>query len=175
MRALTDTLWHLRDLLDLLSHRLETEHLLIASGRIKRLALAVRETDAALQEVRTTELAGAVETEAACRLLGLSVEATLAELAGVAPAPWGDILNGHRDALRELATEITTLTESAADTTGGATFLDSVRESLGGEQAGEADDELSAAVLELQLQEMSRQSAAARGQVLSEHLLAFLK
>lgn len=173
MRALADTLWHLRDLLDLLSHRLETEHLLIASGRIRRLALAVRETDAALQEVRTTELARAAEAEAACRVLGLPVEATLAELADTSPAPWGEILNGHRDALRELAAEIALLTESAADTAGGAAFLDSVRESLG-DQAAQDDDELSAAVLELQLQEMSRQSAAARGQVLSDRLLAFL-
>lgn len=173
MRALADTLWHLRDLLDLLSHRLETEHLLIASGRIKRLALAVRETDAVLEEVRTGELARTAEAEAACRVLGLPVEATLAEVAATAPAPWGEILNGHRDALREQATEIATLTESAAETTGGATFLDSVRESLG-DEAAQDDDELSAAVLELELQEMSRQAAAARGQVLSKRLLAFL-
>ena len=170
MRALADTLWHLRDLLDLLSHRLETEHLLIASGRIKRLALAVRETDAVLEELRAGELARAAEAEAACRVLGLPVEATLAEVAATAPAPWGEILEGHRDALRELATEVATLTESAAETAGGATFLDSVRESLGDEAA--QNDELSAAVMELQ--EMSRQAAAARGQVLSKQLRAFL-
>lgn len=173
MRALADTLWHLRDLLDLLSHRLETEHLLIASGRIKRLALAVRETDAALEEVRATELARAAEAEAACRVLGLPAEATLAEVADTAPAAWGEILSGHRAALRELANELTALTESTADSSGGATFLDSVRESLG-DQAAQDDDELTAAVMELQLQEMSRQSAAARGQVLSDRLLAFL-
>lgn len=217
MRALSDVLWHERDLLELLAHRLDVEQVLLETGRTKRIALAARETETALDENRTAELARTAEAEAAAVALDLPPHASLGELAEAAPPPWDDILIEHREALRELVEEITALTEAQADGSpeeeaqpdstsedADESFLDSLRDSLetrvdaasdtGPTDAEDsslpdadelspadvdefalADVELTDAVIELQLQDITSTAGQARGHVLQQGLVDFLR
>ena len=155
MRALSDILWHQRDLLDVLAHRLEIESLLLSSGRTKRLSLAARETQSVLEETRTAELARATEVVAAASLLGLTPTASLAEIAAAAPPPWDEIFTGHREALLELVDEIN------------AQNAPPVTETLADELAG--DD------IDLQLDVIGRKATEARGRLVHADLIDFLR
>lgn len=185
MRALSEFLWHERDVLELVLHRLETERALLETGRTTRIALAAREVDAALDQLRTAELARVTEVTAATQVLGLPADSTLRTIAGLAPVPWGDIFLEHHTALRELVDAITAATGDAASPTAeGEEFLDSLREDLearrngvsghAAEEPDVSDSELTDAVIDLQLQEISRQAAEARGIVLQQGLVDFL-
>lgn len=164
MRALSDLLWHERDLLELVLHRLETEHALLETGRTRRLALAAREVDDAVEQLRTAELARAAEAADAAQVLGLPADSTLATIGGLAPVPWGQIYVGHLASMRGLVTEITALT---AATPPGAPAAD-----LGA--LDDAGGELTDAVVEVELERMGRQAAELRGPVIPRELLDFL-
>ncbi len=174
MRALSDVLWQERDLLELLVHRLEVERALLETGRTKRLALAARETEDVLEQSRAVELGRAAEALAAARTLGQPEGASLAELAHVAPGPWGEILQEHRAALRELVAEVEALTVALPGSGPGDTserLLGSVRDTLD----IRVDAELAEAVIELQLQEVSRKAVEARDQLVHRGLTEFLR
>ncbi|HLT83400.1 MAG TPA: hypothetical protein VKZ83_04120 [Phototrophicaceae bacterium] len=167
MRALSDFLWHERDVLELLLHRLESERALLETGRSARVPLASREVDAALEALRTVELARTAEAAGATQVLGLPADAPLRAIAELAPAPWGEIFAQHRDALRELVAAITELTGVQAGT--------SQEEELPPVPAAElTHEEPNDAVIELQLQDIGRKAATARGHVLQQGILDFL-
>ncbi|TNC17597.1 hypothetical protein FHE66_09940 [Georgenia sp. 311] len=167
MRALSDFLWHERDVLELLLHRLESERALLETGRTARVPLASREVDTALEALDIAELARASEAVGATSVLGLGPDATLATIAQRAPAPWGEIFDQHRTALRELLGGITALTGVRAGT--------SQDDDLTAIPAAELTHEDPAdAAVELQLQEIGRKAATARGRVLRQGLLDFL-
>ncbi len=174
MRALSDVLWRERDLLELLVHRLEVERALLETGRTARIALAARETEDVLEQYRTAELGRAAEAAASARALGRPEDASLADLAQAAQGPWGDILHEHRSALRELVAQVETLTRALPGSEPGDTserLLGSVRDTLD----ASVDAELADAVIDLQLQELSRRAVEARAQLVHRGLVDFLR
>jgi len=167
MRALSDFLWHERDVLELLLHRLESEQALLETGRTARVPLASREVDSALEALDLAELARASEAVGATSAVGLGPDATLLAIAEQSPAPWDEIFHQHRAALRDLVAQITALTGVQAGT--------SQDEDLQHVPPAErTDEDPTDAVVELQLQEIGRKAATARGRVLRQGLLDFL-
>lgn len=167
MRALSDFLWHERDVLELLLHRLETERALLETSRTRRLPRASREVDTALEQLHTAELARATEAAAATQVLGLPATASLLTIAGTAPVPWGDIFLEHRAAMRELVDQILALDDgshSAVPAAGGIAM----------ETMADTDAELTDAVIELELDRLGRGAAEGRGAVVQQRLLEFL-
>jgi hypothetical protein len=108
---LSDALWRVRDVLELLAYRVEVQRALVETGRASWVARATREIDDLLEQVRTAELLRAVDTEPAARALGLPSDASLGEIVSAAPEPWDHLLTEHRIALLEATRD---LTESAA-------------------------------------------------------------
>ncbi len=106
LNSLSEALWHERRLLELLLFKLEEEQLVLTSGRSRWLAQATREVESVLDEIRSAEIARAVEVEDVAAGLGLTGNASLAQLAAVAPAPWDELLRSHRDAFASITAEI---------------------------------------------------------------------
>jgi hypothetical protein len=112
---LSQILWRERELLELLSFKLEVERLVLASGRRRYLATATREIEDVLASLRETELMRAVAADAEAEELGLPPNSSLAALAELAPEPWRAILVEHRDALVTVAGEIADLSAENQD------------------------------------------------------------
>jgi hypothetical protein len=106
LNSLSEALWQERRLLELLLFKLEEEQLVLTSGRSRWLGQATREVESVLDEIRSAELARAVEVEDVAAALGLPGSVSLAELADAAPAPWDELLRAHRDAFASLTAEI---------------------------------------------------------------------
>ena len=104
--ALSDVsniLWRERQLLELLVFKLEEEQLVLAAGRSRWLAHAMREVEIVRGEICRIELERAIHVADAGRELGLSGAPTLKELASLTPPPWEGIFAEHRRALVTLA------------------------------------------------------------------------
>lgn len=112
LAAVSSALWRIRELLDLLTFKLEEEQVLLAAGRARWLGRATYEVELVLEEIRHAELRRAVELGAVTDALGLSPEASLREIAEVAPAPWDDVLADHRATLLTATAEISALAEA---------------------------------------------------------------
>ena len=93
-------------LLEMLLFKLESENLLLASGRSRWLPAASREIEAVLGEIRRCELVRATLVEAEAPKLGLGRNPSLREMAQFAPEPWDDVFTHHRTAFLEIADEI---------------------------------------------------------------------
>ena len=106
-------LWREREVLERVLFKIVQEKLILAAGQTRWLGAASRELEAALHDLRGSEVVRAAEVDALATQLGLSPGIALAELAEVAPEPWNEILLEHRDALRQLAAEIDTATAEA--------------------------------------------------------------
>ena len=102
LTELSSTLWHERELLELLLFKLEEEQLLLAAGRSRWLGNATREVEMVLEELRRAELTRAIEVGTVAGALGLPEDASLRDLAEHAPVPWDDILRQHRTAFLTL-------------------------------------------------------------------------
>lgn len=111
MEGLSALLWRERRLLELLLFKLDVEQLLLTHGRTRWLAHATDEVTTVLEEIRTTELGHAVESDAVATSLGLEPGATLAQLAAAAPTPWDTVLAEHRDAFLDLTQQIGALAD----------------------------------------------------------------
>ncbi|WP_183094866.1 flagellar protein FlgN [Nocardioides stalactiti] len=111
MEKLSLILWRERELLELLSYKLEVERLVLASGRTRWLINATREIEDILATIRETEVLRSVAADEAAAELGLSHDPSLAALAAAAPDPWGSLLLEHRDAFVAAAREIAQLSE----------------------------------------------------------------
>jgi hypothetical protein len=112
---LSSVLWRSRELLELLLFKLEEEQLLLTAGRSRWLAHATREVEVVLEQIRQTEVARAAYSQAAAGELGLPLEASLAELADAAPAPWSELLHQHRKAFLTLTSEISAMAGANRD------------------------------------------------------------
>lgn len=167
MRALSEFLWHEYDVLELVLHRLETERALRETGRVRRLALAGREVEDAIEKLRTAELGRATEAAAATEVLGLPATANLRTIADLAPVPWGGIFLEQRAALRELVDAIIALDD-------GLSPASPEIEGPGPGVLGDADAAVTDAVIELELDRIGRQAAEVRGPTMREALLEFL-
>jgi hypothetical protein len=104
---LSNVLWRTRESLELLLFKLEEEQVLLASGRSRWLAHATREVEVVLEQIREGEILRAVAAQDAAVALGLSPDASLGQLAEVAPVPWNELLHDHRKAFLTLTAEIT--------------------------------------------------------------------
>ena len=105
-------LWRIRELLDLLTFKLETEQVLVAAGRSRWLARATHEVELVLEEIRHAELRRTIELGDVAEALHLDPDISLGELAESAPPPWGAVLTDHRDTLISATSEITALGET---------------------------------------------------------------
>jgi transposase len=104
---LSALLWRERELLELLSFKLEEEQLLLTAGRSRWVQHATREVEQVLQRLRSTGLARSVAAAAVAREWGTDEDAPLRELVAHAPAgPWSDIFTGHLHALTQLTAQI---------------------------------------------------------------------
>src|SRR4051812_14963160 len=104
---LSNVLWRTRESLELLLFKLEEEQVLLASGRSRWLAHATREVEVVLEQIREGEIVRAATAQAAAIALGLPPDASLGQLAEVAPLPWNELLHEHRKAFLTLTAEIT--------------------------------------------------------------------
>lgn len=109
---ISSALWRIRELLDLLTFKLETEQVLVAAGRSRWLGRATYEVELVLEELRHADLRRTIELGDVADALGLSPDISLLELAEAAPAPWDDVLTDHRGKLISATTEISALAES---------------------------------------------------------------
>ena len=114
---LSGVLWRERELLELLLFKLEEEQMVLATGRTRWLAHATREVEFVLRQIREAELLRAVELERLEPVVG-DREASLADLADAAPAPWGELFASHRRAFLTFTSEITALAEANRDLLG---------------------------------------------------------
>ncbi|MHB1929161.1 MAG: flagellar protein FlgN [Acidimicrobiales bacterium] len=109
---LSDALWQVRRLLDVLRFRLEEERVLaLADGR-RWSATAHRAAEDVLERLRLAELVRAVMTEEVAKALDVGSAPTLRRLADAAPEPWGEILTSHLEALVTAARAIAELAEA---------------------------------------------------------------
>jgi hypothetical protein len=99
-------LWRERDALQLLLFKLIEEQLIVSAGQTRWLAHANNEIEAALDQLRGTEVLRAAEVDSIADDLGLSVPPTLAELEELAPQPWATLFAEHRQALLQLVDEV---------------------------------------------------------------------
>ena len=112
---LSSVLWRSRELLELLLFKLEEEQLLLAAGRSRWLAHATREVEVVLEQIREIEVARGAYSQAVAIDLGLPPEASLAEMADAAPAPWSDLLHEHRKAFLTRTSEISAMAGANRD------------------------------------------------------------
>lgn len=106
---LSSLLWLERDLLDLLTFKLEEEQLLLTAGKSKWLQHASLEVEQVVTRLREAGLARVVATSAVALEWGVAEDATLSQLAAAAPAPWGDLLRAHLEAMTAQTVQIKNL------------------------------------------------------------------
>ncbi|GAA1494159.1 flagellar protein FlgN [Curtobacterium herbarum] len=107
---LSAVLWRERELLELLTFKLEEEQLLLAAGRSRWISHASREVEQVLDRLRTTGLERSAQSAAVAEEWGMPSDAPLREVVAAAPSgPWGEILASHLAAMLELTTRIGSL------------------------------------------------------------------
>lgn len=109
---LSSLLWHERELLDMLTFKLVEEQLLLKTGASKWLHHASLEVEQVVKKLAQAGLARAVASSAVALEWGAPEDATLPELAAVAPAPWDDLLRSHLEALTAHAATIKELRDA---------------------------------------------------------------
>ncbi len=104
---LSAVLWRERELLELLTFKLEEEQLLLAAGRSRWVSHASREVEQVLERLRSTGLERAASSAAVAEEWGVDPDAPLRDVVAAAPnGPWGEILATHLAAMVELTTHI---------------------------------------------------------------------
>jgi flagellar biosynthesis/type III secretory pathway chaperone len=112
---LSARLWQERELLDLLTFKLEEEQLLLTAGKTQWLSHATREVEQVVERLQLAGLDRAVAAAAVARDWGLPEEATLRELAAGAPdSTWAELLTAHLSALTEQTAHIRQLRDANA-------------------------------------------------------------
>lgn len=106
-QELSALLWRERELLELLTFKLEEEQLLLTAGKTRWVQHATREVEQVMERLRVTGLARTVEVAAVAADWGTEEGASLRELVARAPAgPWSEIFTGHLQAMTALTAEI---------------------------------------------------------------------
>ncbi|GAB3681679.1 flagellar export chaperone FlgN [Angustibacter aerolatus] len=120
LAEVSTVLWTERELLELLLFKLEEEQLVLASARTRWLAHATREVEMVIEQIRGAELSRAVAVDDLASELGLPPGPSLNALADAAPAPWDELLRGHREAFLTLTDEIAAMSRSNRELLGAA-------------------------------------------------------
>lgn len=97
--ALSERLWHERELLDDLYYALSVQHALLRSGEVRWAARSDDAVRTALTALDECAVLRSIDADAVARAHGLSIDATLADLARHADQPWATILLDHHAAL----------------------------------------------------------------------------
>ncbi|HYI32763.1 MAG TPA: flagellar protein FlgN [Glaciibacter sp.] len=104
---LSAMLWRERELLELLTFKLEEEQLILMSGKTRWLQHATREVEQVLNLVREAGLGRSVEVAALAREWGTDENATLRELIDKAPGgAWTEIFSSHLTSMASLTAQI---------------------------------------------------------------------
>src|SRR5437762_12985524 len=106
LNEVSNILWRERNLLELLSFKLDAERLLARAGRTRWLARADREVESVLGALKAVELERSIHMHALTEALGLEADVTLEALAECAPPEWTGLFADHRRALIELARDV---------------------------------------------------------------------
>lgn len=115
IHELSALLWRERELLDLLTFKLEEEQLLLTAGKSRWLPHGTREVEQVLEHLAESGLARAVEVAAVAGQWGQPAESSLAELAASAPeGAWRDVLASHLNAMQQQISVIRELRDSNA-------------------------------------------------------------
>ncbi|NYD99864.1 hypothetical protein BJY21_001049 [Kineosphaera limosa] len=101
--------------MELLTYKLEVQHVLIETGRSRWMGRSTREIEVILQEMREAELMRAVDAGPVCDALGLPLDTPLTQIAEAAPAPWNQVLSEHRVALSNATNELSLLSRSNSE------------------------------------------------------------
>ncbi|RAX16971.1 flagellar protein FlgN [Pseudarthrobacter sp. AG30] len=113
IHELSALLWRERELLDLLTFKLEEEQLLLTAGKSRWLPHGTREVEQVLERLSKAGLARALEASAVAADWGLSEDSSLAELASAAPdEAWAGILTAHLTAMQRQTAAIQELRDS---------------------------------------------------------------
>lgn len=100
IHELSALLWRERELLDVLTFKLEEEQLLLTSGKSRWLPHGTREVEQVLEHLSQASLTRTIEAAVVAESWGLPSDAALGDLAAAAPpGPWADILTAHLKAL----------------------------------------------------------------------------
>lgn len=106
-QELSALLWRERELLELLTFKLEEEQLLLTAGKSRWVQHATREVEQVMARLRETGLARTVAVAELAGEWGTDEGATLRELVAQAPAgPWTEVFSGHLRAMTELTAGI---------------------------------------------------------------------
>ena len=109
---LSQVLWRERHLLELLLFKVETEQLVLTTGRTRWLDFASREVTAVVDQIRETEQLRATITADVTGPLGLAPDADLSAIAAAVHDSWSGILIDHRDAFARLVADIGAISDS---------------------------------------------------------------
>ena len=110
---LSSLLWKERELLDVLTYKLETEQLLLTSGKTRWIQYATAEVESVVEQLREAGLSCAVAASSVAEQWGLPENASLGQIAQAAPAgPWGDIMKAHLAAMNIQTRAIRALRDS---------------------------------------------------------------
>jgi hypothetical protein len=104
--TVASTLWRLREALEGVLFKAVEEQLILEAGRHRWLAHANRELEGAVVDARGVEVLLGTHAAALAAHLDTRPDATLAQLAAIAPEPWKTIYHEHRDSLRNLLAEV---------------------------------------------------------------------
>jgi hypothetical protein len=129
---LAAVLWRQRELIERLCYRLECEQLLLASGRMTRLPLAIAEVESAVLDLQVLELQRALAADHASLELELPIGSGLQDLAAAAEPPWTEVFLEHRSALIALTSELKMMADTSKQmVSGGMAALETAINSLG--------------------------------------------
>ncbi|TXN29221.1 flagellar protein FlgN [Lacisediminihabitans profunda] len=107
VNELSACLWRERELLELLTFKLEEEQFLLTAGKTRWLQYATREVEQVMERLRAAGLARTVEVASVAAEWGAHENATLRELVDAAPeGPWAEILGSHLRAMTEQTNQI---------------------------------------------------------------------
>jgi flagellar biosynthesis/type III secretory pathway chaperone len=115
VQGLSARLWRERELLDMLTFKLEEEQLLLTAGKTRWLSHATREVEQVLERLQVAGLERAAAAATVSRAWGLPDDATLRDLAaGVTESAWAEILSAHLAAMTEQSAMIRHLRDANA-------------------------------------------------------------
>lgn len=100
---LSSLLWRQRDLLRMLTFKLEEEQLLLTAGKSQWIEYGTQEVQQVMTKLNAVVLAVSVESAKVAAEWGLPADSGLRALAAGAPAnsPWGELLTKHLEALTQ--------------------------------------------------------------------------
>jgi hypothetical protein len=107
---LSRVLWQQRDLIERLEYRLEVQQLIMVSHRADRLAMAVGEVEAAIEQIRLAEDRRLEIVRQVAGALGLPTTATISQIRAVVEPPWDYVLSDHHTAFLRLVASTEELT-----------------------------------------------------------------